>query len=324
MKLAKYLAGELSADEKDQFLEEVRKDPELKHDVTKMKQTWKQFSSDPSGKYQDTEKAWGHLKEKIEAEGMDSRPVASRTLPLKHTIFRVAAMVALVLAVGIPTLYYTLAERDPAGKMISHEAVEGVLTVDLPDGSRVFLNEGANLGYRSSFTEEREVRLRGEGFFDVMSDPNKPFRVNAGKVIVTVLGTSFNVKEAGENKDVEVFVESGSVQLAMTGSNETVVLTTGELGRAADRLELQTQRDANYLSWKTRKFKFVDESVQEILGVLQRSYHVEVETNDLPLDKMRLTTAYDEQSFDAILETICTALNLYYEKEGKVYILHAN
>lgn len=322
--LANYLAGELNADEQREFLESIRNHPELNHDVETMKQTWKQFSTDPAEKYRDTGKAWNRLREKIADEGMESEPETVDHPSLRYRLYRAAAMIALLLAVGIPTLYLAFSDRGDNDKIIRHHASEGVLTVDLPDGSRVFLNEGAGLDYDASFPEQREVSLRGEGYFDVMSDPKRPFRVNAGKVIVTVLGTSFNVKEEVESNEVEVFVESGSVEVTLPVNNQSVMLKPGDLARAAERVEVEAQSDDNYLSWKTRKFKFVDESVKEILDVLERSYHVDVVTDGVPLEEMRLTTTYDEQSFDAILETICAALNLNYDKEGKVYILHSN
>ena len=53
-------------------------------------------------------------------------------------------------------------------------AEKGVRTVDLPDGSRVFLNEGASISYPSAFSNERNIELNGEAFFEVMSDPMNP------------------------------------------------------------------------------------------------------------------------------------------------------
>jgi len=326
-RIAGYLSGELDREQQQQFLEDISQDAALNHDFETMKKTWNNFSTNPSEKYRDTGSAWNSLKHRIECEGMtgeESEPPKTSRFITRSALYRLAATVALVLAVGIPAMLFMFDRESPGDETIYHHAAEGVLTVDLPDGSRVFLNEGSNLDYTPSFNEQREVRLEGEGYFDVMADPENPFRVNAGKVVVTVLGTSFNVKETVETKAVEVFVESGSVEVALEASDERVTLEPGDLGLATENLQVDTQADENYLSWKTRKFKFVDEQVVEILSVLEKSYHVDIIAGGISLEDRRLTTTYNEQSFDAILSTICAALDLNYEKEGKVYTLHSN
>jgi transmembrane sensor len=137
-----------------------------------------------------------------------------------------------------------------------------------------------------------------------------------------VLGTSFNIRES-KDQSVEVFVESGEVRVDLENHDQGITLGPGQFGKANENLEASILNDDNYLSWKTKEFKFVDEPVDNILRVLERSYHVEVETGEVAVSNLRLTTTYNDQSFDAILSTICTALNIHYEKEGKVYILHS-
>jgi ferric-dicitrate binding protein FerR (iron transport regulator) len=235
---------------------------------------------------------------------------------------RVAAVVLLILAVGIPTVFYSV--NNLGGQnTIEKSSTAGVMTVDLPDGSRVFLNEGSTLEYSKNYVEKRDVMLKGEGYFAVMSDPQKPFIVNTGKVVVTVLGTTFNIKETS-NETVEVFVESGRVRMDLKEENESLILSPGEVGEANGLIKKSELSNSNYLSWKTKEFKFVDESIHNILEVLEAAYHVEVKSNIPNLNQRRLTTTYSEMSFEAILSTICTALELNYKKEGKVYILRTN
>ncbi len=142
-------------------------------------------------------------------------------------------------------------------------------------------------------------------------------------MVVTVLGTSFNIKET-ENKAIQVFVESGKVRVDLEKGYESLILLPGELGEANGHLSSSTQHNENYLAWKTKDFKFVDESINDIFEVLEQAYHVEVSSDKVLINDMRLTTTYSGQSFDAILNTICTALNMNYEKDGKVYKLQTN
>ena len=321
--IAANLSGEMNKKQVETFLEKVKTNKQLNKDYIVMKKTWNNFNSNPDEKYSDTGEAWKSLNNRIAKEGMHEldQKVVQMT-GLQYTL-RIAAIVLLILTVGIPVIYYSANEISKGKAVIEHKSVNGILTIDLPDGSRVFLNEGARLELEKTFEENRDVTLEGEGYFDVMSDPNRPFRVNAGKVVVTVLGTSFNIKES-DNETIQVFVESGMVQVDMETENETIVLEPGQIAEANNHLSSSILQDANYLSWKTKDFKFVDESILSILTTLEQAYHVEVRADDISLSNMRLTTTYSDQSFDAILTTICTALNMNYKKKGKVYILHSN
>ena len=68
------------------------------------------------------------------------------------------------------------------------------LQVKLPDGSNIFLNRNTKLSYKSNHGNlTGHVTLSGEAFFEIIPDASKPFKVDAGKAMVEVLGTSFNV-----------------------------------------------------------------------------------------------------------------------------------
>ena len=320
--IAGYLAREMNTEQIEKFLLKTKDNQQLKNDYELMKKTWNSFDSNPADKYQDSTAAWEKLDKRIEAEGLNPGDVpVIRMRPVNYFV-RIAAIVLLILAVGIPAVYYSVNQTGERG-IISHKAEDGILTVDLPDGSRIFLNEGSSIEYRKSYEENRSLELDGEGFFNVMEDQKRPFMVNAGKVVVTVLGTSFNIRE-NPGDEVEVFVESGKVKVAMSGGEETLVLLPGQLAEAKDALNNVAMKDANYLAWKTKEFKFVDEPLEKIFDVLEAAYHVDLITEEAEISDLRLTTTYSKQSIDAILNTICTALNLNFTKEGKVYILQSN
>jgi len=320
--IAGVLSGELDQAQARLFLEKVKNNPQMKNDYELMKKTWDQFNANPEAKYMDTGQAWSKLNKRMDDDGLLEEQLTVTGTHNMQYFLRIAAVILVILAVGIPAVYYS-AHKNEQQELMTYEAQEGTLTVDLPDGSRVFLNEGAGLKVDEEFENMRNVKLRGEGFFDVLSDPQRPFHVNSGKVTVTVLGTSFNIRE-NTDASVEVFVETGKVKVELAERDQSITLGPGQLAKANMNLETTTLEDENYLSWKTKEFKFVDEPVDNILHILERSYHVEVKTGDMAVSNLRLTTTYNNQSFDAILTTICTALDMNYEKKGKVYILQPN
>ncbi len=63
----------------------------------------------------------------------------------------------------------------------------------LPDGTKVQLNGATTITYNVNNAKERLVQLSGEAFFDVVKNPDCPFRVIANDLQIEVVGTCFNV-----------------------------------------------------------------------------------------------------------------------------------
>jgi transmembrane sensor len=87
--------------------------------------------------------------------------------------------------------------------------------VRLADGTGVLLNTDSQLRVRLTRSERRLYLDRGQAFFKVAKDPNRPFRVFAGRDEVRALGTSFEVRRLDE--DVIVTLEEGRVAIYRDG-----------------------------------------------------------------------------------------------------------
>ena len=321
--MARFLSDEMDENEKVRYLEEVRSDHAINSQLEEMKSTWKSFDNEPSLKFKDTGMAWNKLKGNLERDGLLEDSRESIHLFFLRPAIRIAATILLILGLGFPGIYFTVKNNRVDPGTISHVSASGVISVDLPDGSRVFMNQGAEISYPTGFNGNRTLELQGEAFFEVMADPGNPFRVRSGKVIVSVLGTSFNVKQQEKSDCIEVFVQSGEVQVSGVNNSRTMKLLPGEFVYSDGREMRQGNlENLNYLSWKTKEFIFVDEAIDDIFETLEKAYHVEIVTGNLDVDQMRLTSTYKQQSIDAILETISTAFNLEIKKEGETYYLN--
>ncbi len=309
--LARYLAGEMSMKEEIAFRKELESDPRDLNDLLIMEQTWKHFDQNSRPNGADSDRAWSALQNRLEKDGLlEESPSPGSRFRLPAAM-KIAATILLVLAIGIPALYFGFLSNREGSRELIQIAEKGVRTVDLPDGSRVFLNEGARITYPASADKGRNVQLSGEAYFEVMSDPMNPFTVRSGKVVVSVLGTSFNMKPSGREEEVEVFVNTGKVRMSLDHSSHFITLGPGEVGKSSRKeLSKQILEDPNYLSWKTKEFKFVEANLKDVLLELEESYHVQIHTGNVELQGMKITTSYSEQSIDAILETIGTAFGL--------------
>ena len=133
--------------------------------------------------------------------------------------------------------------------------VGGRSVVPMPDGSRIELNTATRL--RAAINRQhREVWLdRGEAYFEVAHSPDHPFLVHAGRRTITVLGTKFSVRRAGD--DVIVAVVEGRVRIDGGPEPEQTLsstVTSGDIAIARDTSMLVTagrpEDVAGMLSWR--------------------------------------------------------------------------
>jgi transmembrane sensor len=176
----------------------------------------------------DENKAWDRFRKRV---GTDRKTQA----PVKQRNFSWMQMAgAIVVVVGIALISYVVINNAIVKELVV-QADQTIVNDTLPDGSIVTLNKGSQISYPSRFkSKTREVVLKGEAFFKVEPNKNKPFIVRANNIQITVVGTSFNVKT--ENGITEVVVETGIVQVTTT--DKTVELTAGE--RATVSVENKT------------------------------------------------------------------------------------
>lgn len=128
-------------------------------------------------------------------------------------VLRAAAVVALILGVGYLVSEYRLVSL--AGRMTSLEVPAGhYLSLNLDDGTKVWLNAGARLEYPAAFLRgERRVKVTGEAMFDVAHDADRPFVVETFACDVRVLGTKFAVEADASRGLFSASLLRGSVRV---------------------------------------------------------------------------------------------------------------
>jgi hypothetical protein len=145
----------------------------------------------------------------------------------------------------------------------------------LSDGTKVWLNADSKLEFPSNFVngKTRNVKLSGEGYFEVAKDKAHPFMVNFRTLTLTVLGTHFNVNAYENEKIAKATLLEGSIKV------EKLFLKPAQQAIFDDhrRLSLQTLENAEKeTAWKDGYFRFYDEKIQDIMKELERWYDIEV------------------------------------------------
>ncbi|WP_114750430.1 FecR family protein [Pleomorphovibrio marinus] len=152
----------------------------------------------------------------------------------------------------------------------------------LPDSTVVFLNADSELSYLEGFSQGREVKLRGEAFFEIAKDSLNPFVVKSGRLSTTALGTSFNVQAYEEDPAVKVTLATGKVSVEDKLSNKVLLMDPGEatLVKMEDHEPRKVHSDPKVTSlWKDGILHFDKTPLNEVIPTLERWYGVKIEVS---------------------------------------------
>ncbi len=209
-------------------------------------------------------------------------------------------------------------------------AVPGAKTkITLPDSSIVWLNSNAFIRYPQEFnSEERKVEMSGEAMFIVEKDVNRPFIVSAEGVRIKVLGTSFNLHAEKDDSFVETTLLKGSVALFMEGNvtnKPDVILKPNQqaiVDKLSGRFEVETVLADSYCAWVDGRFQFKENTLEEIMRMLERAFDVKIHIENEKMKQTRLTGNFVEQeTLDEILAVLqITAHYTIAKKRGEIYI----
>ena len=153
--------------------------------------------------------------------------------------------------------------------------------VVLPDSSVVYLNAASTLKIPVEFSSKRRdiFLIGGEAFFDVKHDASRPFLVHAGKVTTQVLGTSFNIKFYKELSYLQVFVNSGKVEVH-NQAHTLGMYTPGQqltYNKQNESFVKRTIPGDYMLSWMHDELILDNVSFEELVVYIQNRYSVKFE-----------------------------------------------
>lgn len=158
----------------------------------------------------------------------------------------------------------------------------GTFRIQLPDGTKVWLNVASSLRYPTAFSNNaRDVEMTGEAYFEVKKDAAAPFRVKlAAGAAVEVLGTHFNIAAYEDVRNMTATLTEGSVRVSqgaksvMLAPNEQAVIS---LESDVPIRVLQNANTEQVLAWKNGLFHFDNVPFTDVMRQLSRWYDVDVE-----------------------------------------------
>tara|TARA_R110000868_G_scaffold304437_16_gene565247 strand:- start:23040 stop:23993 length:954 start_codon:yes stop_codon:yes gene_type:complete len=214
----------------------------------------------------------GSIWEAIEAE------TKAKVTPLfQRPITYTWAAAAVLLIAAFFGFYWISLNPNPQLVAQSDSAIS---TIILDDGTEVILRPYSEL-YEIAYSEtERTYSLNGEAFFDVTSDVNRPFSVQAGEGVITVLGTRFNVSNWGNT--TQVYLEEGSVQF--TSSTKTsVLLEPGQQSELISGILSQPEVASSnkYTDWISNTIVFSGSLPLDVVAEIGQHFNIRINISQL-------------------------------------------
>ena len=283
----KYLSNELFGEDLKLFESDLLK-PTINAHFIDIKRIWNS-SDELKKRYNQNELSnWAYFDERFSFQ--------------KKTSWRQYASVAALILITI----FSWVQFQPKTVSTSYNELR---TVIFSDGSTAKLNYSTEISFEETFaTNERIVELNGEAFFTIVKD-GRPFRVKTSESIISVLGTTFNVKK--RMNATSVFVKSGTVEV--TGSDSSKVILTRNMSATTDvykRALLTTlYTKEKQLGWTNDKLIFENQFAKDIFKEIFYAYGAKVTLSE-KIKLQKVSAIFNSTiSINSLIESLALSLN---------------
>lgn len=197
----------------------------------------------------------------------------------------------------------------------------------LPDGTTVTLNHYSSLSYPKKFRKtNREVKLSGEGFFEVTHDETHPFIVQTPEIDIQVLGTQFNVDAYDSNPEIRTTLFSGSVAVSDKQHTQRLILRPSEMARYhKSERKLSSEKPENIAletAWKNGEFIFDQLPLKEIVRELSNAFGTTIRIIDPKLENYRISAHFrNNENLEQILSILQDAGYFDYSSGNQQIII---
>lgn len=206
----------------------------------------------------------------------------------------------------------------------------GTYQVELPDGTKVWLNASSSILLAANFSSnpERRLKLQGEAYFEVAKvntsvhgvKQRKPFIITVNNKSIKVLGTHFNVRAYNSEPALKTTLLEGSVRVA--DGNNTRKLVPGEQATVVNGLINVNKVDVEEaIAWKNGNFQFTNEGIDRIMQDIARWYNIEVVYNG-PVTKENFGGAISRNKpLNDVLSSLEETGGVHFKIEGRRVIV---
>jgi ferric-dicitrate binding protein FerR (iron transport regulator) len=178
------------------------------------------------------------------------------------------------------------------------------------------LNSGSTLQYNGHYNiNDRKVKFTGEAFFNVSTNPKKPFVVELDQMSISATGTRFNIFSFGNEDRVETTLEEGTIVVSVKGK-EPVNVKSGQQVVYFVKSKKVLVRDVvtdTYTSWKENKLRFNDTPFEEVLRRIGRKYNVTFEITNRDLLNLKYTATFIDEPIEQVMQMLKAVSPITYK-----------
>lgn len=270
---------------------------------------------------------------KQEQEWAETPPAKKR-----FSWWKAAAVVLVLLAA---TWTYRLLQP-PSMLEISTPAGTNLKTT-LPDGTMVWLNAGSRLQYGKEMrTGSREIRLQGEGYFEVARNDLHPFIIHMPDITLKVLGTRFNLKAYTGDPTLEVALLQGKVAVSLNSNpvksrvlapQEKLTLTRKTGGTTTEDPQQDwgvftatvapiQQNGEDDTMWRNNQIKFNNKSFAELARIMERWFGKTIIIQDASLNSNRFNGTFRREDITRALKALQITADFAYKIKGDTVFIY--
>ena len=263
----------------------------------------------------DVDREWERLFSSIEKKTISK--MKTRGLFLQY--LKYAAAVVLGIGVSLSTLYLTNQENlSTVGnyKLVTSKGEKSYL--QLPDGTRVWLNSCTTLEYAENYGHSnRSIYLDGEAYFEVAKNKDLPFVVKANGIDVKAIGTAFNVSAYMEDSQLTTTLFNGKVAVQPTLTKQEVLLEPNQVAvydKSRNKIEVVPYDKKLFAQWRGGFLSFKMMYLQDITKLLERNYNVVFRYENQGIKKLRFSGSFrNNEDLSEILNVIKTNTGIRYQ-----------
>lgn len=303
-KLLNYFNGQSTADEEVEILKWLKLDKRNEDYFFRFKE-----NLDPQKmEHPLLESSYAELRSKLLVNQQFSLKSSGRLHRIQLPLSRIAAMLLIAIMTGFTVAYLIIDRKFQKSEVVWFESrvPRGEKSqLNLPDGTKIWMNSESYVSYPSNFMEgNREVKLKGEAYFEVAKVPHSSFTVATNDYAIRVLGTKFNVMAYKDFNRTETSLIEGEIEIQK--GEQIVRVEPGETFTYADnKFSIRKTNTRLTASWKDDTFDFDQIDFKELIARLERWYDVDIDIKDPELNGIIYSGVFKNE------ETIWQVLNAF-------------
>ena len=305
--ITRYLTGEIRPDEIVELQKWLGASRDNLMHFQQLKNIWDNSGKESVDKMIDVDKAFTMINKRVTFKSPESN--------FWYYWNRIAAVLLIPLLLG-NLFYFSLSHNIYSRHKVPvyNEMFTAFGTrsaFKLSDGTSVWLNSGSSIKYPDRFIgNNRTVFLNGEAYFEVESNPQKPFIVVTSFISVEAKGTKFNVSAYDSANEMEVTLVSGKVEVKITDDKNKTSRSQLEpnqhycYNKVKGIISVLNEDTYQYICWKDGKLIFRNEPLTQVIKKLSQVFNIDIELQGNLLEDYRYRATFQDESLEEILKLL--------------------